>query len=416
MSFQPVGTINTGGTRPRVLHTEQLPDSVTSMTTPDIEVPESPDGAETDTPGEDGLLDRALTDAELEDLTDSEDPPVEVTFSSQDFDVAGLVRRLEAQSILVPRLGTSDPRVDPAGFQRGFVWTRAQMDRFIESLLLGYPVPGIFLVKQAQNRLLVLDGQQRLLTLQYFIKGQFKDKPFALTNVSRDFRGLTYRSLTESLRFKLDDSYMQATIVSTDGSPEVNNAIYQIFERLNSGGTQLTPHEIRVALAAGPLIEYLEGLNNEPAWRGLYGPRSQRLRDQELILRILALYGESDRYSRPLKTFLNRYATDHRELDRSVTSAGDLFKSASAVLMNQIGPRAFRRPGVNQVNVAQAEAIMVGLMRATANNGRVPEGIPRKIQNLQEDLEFVGATTKATADNDSVSLRIAKSEREFADE
>lgn len=195
------------------------------------------------------LLERTLTPEELQDLTEAEESPQEVTFSGQDFDVAGLVRRLNAESMLIPRLGTEDERVDTAGFQRGFIWNRGQMDRFIESLLLGYPVPAIFLVKQAENnRLLVLDGQQRLVTLQRFYSGVHNRKPFALSNVASDFKGLTYNTLPEALRFKLDDSYMQATIVAADGSEEVNDAIYQIFERLNSGGTQLTPHEIRVAL------------------------------------------------------------------------------------------------------------------------------------------------------------------------
>jgi Protein of unknown function DUF262 len=203
------------------------------------------------------VLERSLTAEELDDLTAADEVPVSVTFSSQDFDVAGLVRRLQSEAMLIPQLGSTDERLETAGFQRGFVWTRAQMDKFIESLLLGYPVPGIFLVKQTRdNRMLVLDGQQRLVTIRRFVEGTHRDKPFILTNVSDDFKGLTYKSLPEDLRFRLDDSYMQATIVVADGTTDVNDAIYQIFERLNSGGTQLTPHEIRVALAAGPLITY----------------------------------------------------------------------------------------------------------------------------------------------------------------
>src|SRR5690242_9454654 len=83
------------------------------------------------------LVDRTLTTEELEDLTESEESPSSVTFSSQDFDVVGLVRRLQSGSMLIPRLGLIDDRIDTEGFQRGFVWSRAQMDRFVESLLLG---------------------------------------------------------------------------------------------------------------------------------------------------------------------------------------------------------------------------------------------------------------------------------------
>src|SRR6266851_3900621 len=141
--------------------------------------------------------------------------------------------------IMIPTFGHDDDRIVSAGFQRAFVWTRSQMDRFIETLLLGYPIPGIFLVKQQDRRYLVLDGQQRLRTLQHFYMGIHDGKEFALRNVGERFKGLTYKTLQEDQRRQIDNSYFQATIVDTDGSEESLEAIYQIFERLNSGGTQL---------------------------------------------------------------------------------------------------------------------------------------------------------------------------------
>ena len=125
-----------------------------------------------------------LNEAEQEDLLEAESAPQQVTYSGQDFDVEGLVRRLNKQDILIPKFGHEDERITTAGFQRSFVWTRPQMDRFIESLLLGYPIPGIFLVRQADRRYLVLDGQQRLRTLQHFYNGEFADRDFSLSNVT----------------------------------------------------------------------------------------------------------------------------------------------------------------------------------------------------------------------------------------
>lgn len=360
------------------------------------------------------VLDRALTAGELEDLVAPEVSPVAVTFSTQDFDVSGLVQRLNRGSMLVPSFGFDDPRITTAGFQRGFVWSKAQMDRFVESLLLGYPVPGIFLVKQsADNRMLVLDGQQRLVTLQRFYSGLHAGKEFSLEYVGRDFKGLTYRSMDESLRFKLDDSYLQATIVAADGSDEVNEAVYQIFERLNAGGTQLTPHEIRVALYAGDLIAYLEALNQSESWRVLYGKPSARIRDQELILRVLALYVSSDTYSRPLKTFLNKFARAHRQLDNRVRHAGDLFQRACDALLRGPAGKALRRPGAGQVNVAQAEAVLVGIMRALEAGDLVAD-LEGAIGQLLDDAAFGAATTRATADNDAVMERLRLAQEAFS--
>ncbi len=124
--------------------------------------------------------------------------------------------------MIIPQFGVSSDKVKSAKFQRGFVWTKKQMDKFIESLLLGYPIPGIFLVKQpGDNRLLVLDGQQRLETLRRFYSGVTGERVFSLQNVSPRFKGLTYAKLGEEQQIALDNSFMQATIVTADGSDEV---------------------------------------------------------------------------------------------------------------------------------------------------------------------------------------------------
>jgi hypothetical protein len=352
--------------------------------------------------------DRALRDEELADLIDVEPTPARVTFATQDLSIDGLVKRLNRKSMLVPQFGGQEELVQVPGFQRGFVWSKVQMDRFIESLLLGYPVPGIFLVKQADdNRMLILDGQQRLITLQRFYNGIHEGKEFALTYVGDEFRNLTYRTLDESLQFKIDDSYMQATIVAADGSPEVDDSIFQIFERLNSGGTQLTSHEIRVALYAGPLMASVESLNSGPDWRTLFGPRSKRIRDHELVMRILALYTDSQNYSRPLKSFLNNFAQRNRDVDVVSETRGSLFNGACQAINRQAGPSAFRRPGGSQVNAAQAEAISVATMEALAAGG-LPQDLDRRIQRLLQDPEFLKHTGRATADKDAVDTRLER--------
>lgn len=361
------------------------------------------------------LADRSLTQEELADITESESSPVDITFTTQDFDVAGLVTRLNRESMLIPRFGGRDNRVRTAGFQRGFVWNKAQMDRFIESLLLGYPVPGIFLVRQsADNRMLVLDGQQRLITLQSFYEGLHSGREFKLTNVGSEFQGLTYKTLDEAQRFQLDDSFLQATILQTDGSPQVDDAVYQIFERLNSGGTQLTPHEIRVALYSGPLVDYIEDLNQQTAWRQLFGKPSSRIRDHELILRTLALFIESENYSKPLKGFLNNFAKNNRKNPPFVEEAGQLFEMACTEILDKVGERAFRNVHTNQLNIAQVEAILVATMHGLKDRN-LTNDLPSQIRRTQENSGFVTSTTRSTADNDAVNDRL-KIAREFITE
>jgi hypothetical protein len=114
-----------------------------------------------------------LDQEEIEELEEPDPNPEPVSYTGTDFDVEGLVRRLERGDIVIPTFGHLDDslEIETGRFQRHFVWRRPQMDRFIESLLLGYPIPGIFLVQQADRRYLVLDGQQRLRTLADFYEG-----------------------------------------------------------------------------------------------------------------------------------------------------------------------------------------------------------------------------------------------------
>ncbi len=359
--------------------------------------------------------DEQLTKDELEDLVSVGAEAKGITYTGQDFDVDGLIKRLNNRDILIPTFGHDDEAIKAAGFQRAFVWRKPQMDKFIESILLGYPIPGVFLVKQKDNRYLVLDGQQRLLTLQHFRSGLFDAKEFSLKNVADEFKELTYKTLPDELRRQFDNTFIQAIIVSSDGTSESLESIYRIFERLNSGGTQLTPHEIRVALYAGSFIDYLETLNSNEDWRELYGKKSPRLRDQELILRIFGLINRSDKYKRPLKTFLNDVVSAHRnETGESNEQFTQAFHKANNLLLSTVGRQAFRVAG-GQVNAALTEAVLVGMIQSLLKGHKTdPTLIRGKIDQLKEDAR--DAIARATADESQVNSRIRRATELFIED
>jgi uncharacterized protein with ParB-like and HNH nuclease domain len=224
----------------------------------------------------------------------------DITCFGADYDVDGLVKRMKRKEIYAPP------------FQRGYVWNMKQGSRFIESLLLGLPVPGIFLAKEpATNKFLIIDGQQRLKTLQFFFEGRFnphddKDKSeiFKLEDVQHPFNGLTYDDLEEKDRLRLENSIIHATIIKQDAPLDGNTSIFHIFERLNTGGLKLNAQEVRTAATYGELILLLKKLNGDANWRQIFGKPSVRLKDQELILRFIAFYLESERYEKPISKLL----------------------------------------------------------------------------------------------------------------
>lgn len=281
-------------------------------------------------------------------------------------------------------------------------------------LLLGYPIPGIFLVQQLDNRYLVLDGQQRLRTLRAFTEGVVFKREFSLKNVADRFKGLTYKDMPADLKRKLDNTFIQATIVQSSTTPGALDAVYQVFERLNAGGTQLTPHEIRIALYAGPFVEWLTALSDSSEWRALYGPPPRHLRDQELLLRILALSIDPDSYKRPLKKYLNDFTEEYRECSNLDTQQiEDRFIAAARVLFEAEGMSALRPVG-SAVNAAWTEAVFIGLMKRLEDGAVGFSAVRDVLENLRATPEFVQATARATADLDSVQTRMRLAIAAFA--
>ena len=100
---------------------------------------------------------------------------------------------------------------------------------------------------------------------------------------------------------RIDDSIIHATIIKQDEPSNDQSSIYLIFGCLNSGGTFLQPQEIRVALYHGAFANLLDNLNKNHNWRALYGQKSARLKDLELILRFFALFERRGSYKKMFK-------------------------------------------------------------------------------------------------------------------
>jgi hypothetical protein len=213
----------------------------------------------------------------------------------------------------------------------------------------------------------------------------------------------------------LDNSILHAIVVRQDEPSEDQSSIYLIFERLNSGGTILQPQEIRVALYHGSFAGLLARLNEYPAWRSLYGRKSSRLKDIELLLRFFALYFHGGSYRRPMKEFLNRYMAANRDLNKQSESVlTPLFQGTVDAIFAGIGPRAFR-PFGSAVNAAVLDAVMYGVA-SRLSTGRIVDQTKLKVQydNLLKDASFMAAVTRATADEESVRGRLEAAKGAFA--
>lgn len=346
----------------------------------------------------------------IDDVEDIDEPSTyryRITAYGADYPVDALVKRMDAEEIIVPTFDPERTTGDVKGFQREFIWTKAKCDRFVESLLLGLPVPGIFLVAQDDGRLLVLDGQQRLRTLQAFYGGLLKGRQHKLEKVQEQFVGKSYDSLDPDDRRRLDNSIIHATIVRQDEPSNDQSSVYMIFERLNTGGITLQPQEIRVALYPGRFVEFLRLMNKFEAWRTIFGTKSKRLKDQELILRFFALLHRMDSYSRPMKEFLNNYLGDNRNLSSDdAKQLKDIFQQSITAILKGVGPRAFRPQ--RALNAAVMDSIMVGVARRIMSKGPISDHneLGKAYHNIINNQKFLSAVESATTDESNVRKRL----------
>lgn len=318
-----------------------------------------------------------------------------------DYDVEGLVKRLKRGDIFIPP------------FQRDYVWNQAEASRLIESLLLGLPVPGVFLAKDNESsKLSVIDGQQRLKSLLFFYEGFFNPKEddtrkniFRLKNVQPQFEGRTYDDLEEDDRINLDDSIIHSTIIKQESPNNDNTSIYHVFERLNTGGRKLTAQEIRSAIYIGELNNLIIELNEYESWRTLFGKKNNRLKDQEMILRFFSFYRYLNNYTKPLKEFLNKFNNKYRNpSNEDLKEFSDIFMKTTDLILEIFGTAAFRPDRV--FNTATYEVLMVGIATKIQNKIDVNYTLmASNINDLYSNPDFIDSITRATSDEKIVQKR-----------
>lgn len=299
---------------------------------------------ETDTGESDEDPDESRLEAQLASWLDAPSREVDevqvdeydIVASPNDWNFTTIVNFIESGAMKIPT------------FQRNYVWDKKRASKLIESLLIGLPVPQVFLYEEAKNSFLVIDGQQRLLTLYFFAKGRFPrpkvrgdlrpslaggvisealladDAQFEAFKLqlpklpggsTNRFHGLSYAALGDD-RTALNLRTIR-NIVVKQTSPEGDSAVFEIFSRLNTGGMNLSPQEIRASLYHSSLLDGVLALNHDPTWRKLVGTSSPdvRMKDTEFLLRALALARRVDQFSGSMAGFINSFCNQARSYD-----------------------------------------------------------------------------------------------------
>ena len=367
-----------------------------------------------------GLQANAEPDSESEeDLTslDSAAFSQAVVFAT-DWTAETILRQLEKGNI----------SLNP-GYQRRDAWRPDRKSRFIESLLLGLPIPQLVLaeVKGKKGSYIVIDGKQRLLSLR-----QFAEKPnpaghaLALSSlkIRTDLNGKTLHDMEEDPSLQNDVSAFQnqpiRTVVLRNWSNE--NFLYLVFLRLNTGNVQLSPQELRQALHPGPFVTFAVDRSGQSEGLRKFFQISApdfRMRDVEMLVRFYAFQNFIAHYTGNLKVFMDTTCSSLNEQwqtakDLLVAQAESMDQAIAATFQLFGDDNAFRKSdGVSyqsRRNRAVFDIMVYYFTDPIIRNKAIerPEEVKAAFLELCKDPEFVRSLETTTKSISATQLRLSR--------
>lgn len=307
----------------------------------------------------------------------SDDSIFNISSWGADLSFRELIARYDENALVKPEI------------QRNYVWDRSEASRFIDSILLGLPIPSIFLAKTGDEKMLIIDGYQRIMTVHDFVKGVFSadKKVFRLTKsakVNPRWSGKAFSELTEPEQRRVTNTTIHAIVFVQNAPLNDDTSMYQIFERINTSGRTLLPQEIRNCIYQGSFNRMLIELNHDPTWRRMYGLDNPdpRMRDIEFVLRFLAMddrdFRLEENESISLKKFLNLFMDEYQTAKPEVLGPlGAKFLETLLLVFKLFGDEAFHNLSpkypdrlVPKFNPTIFDSIM--LASSIAMRGRIP--------------------------------------------
>ena len=345
-------------------------------------------------------------DLEFEEEKDEDEIPVEYDIASypSDFTLFGIAQMWEDGDIVIP------------DFQREFVWTIKQSSLLIDSFLCGLPVPPVFFYVDEHSKNLVVDGQQRILSVAFFLEGYFgkestqgKRKVFRLTGLDErsPYYNRRFEDLEDDDQRRLRHAVLRAINIRQLRPEGENTSAYHIFERLNTGGTALRPQEIRNCVFRGELNTQLRNTNQNASWRQLLGKQylDKHQKDVELLLRIFALVGSTALYEKPMKEFLNKsMKVNIKANSKKSKRFFDVFPTVARAVVDTLGPKPFHLRG--PLNVSALDSVMCVLVENYPS--LKSDDLNERYHALLNDRDFEDYTRYNTTDTKTVLDRIEK--------
>jgi Protein of unknown function DUF262 len=298
----------------------------------------------------------------------------DIRFDTRDFPVETIVSRFGQENFFIPP------------YQREFIWNEGDQSYFIESVLMGLPIPIMFLAETSDGTFEIVDGAQRIRTL-----ASFMDNDLKLSDMKKltTLNGFTFAQLPETQRNKFSSRALRLVILDQETSDENRK---ELFDRINKSGKSLTPSERRRGALAGRFMKFLEGCAKKPLFLELCPVSAAMKKRKEPLELITRFFAYSERYKHfvhDVDAFLDQFVRDNRTDFDKVRFQKEFNEMLKFV--KKYFPYGFAKTATATTTPrVRFEALSVGINLALREK---PELVPESVITWLESEEFIKQTT-----------------------
>lgn len=297
-------------------------------------------------------------------------------------------------------------------YQRHFIWDDTRQSQLIESILLGIPVPSLFMATNKDSTWEVIDGLQRLTTIINFVGDEEtidsinpNCKKLKITGLEKlsGINGLMYEQLPKSLQLMLMTRPIRVTVLNDRSDFSIR---YDLFERLNTGGVTLHPQEIRNCVFLGKFNDFIKELANYPAFRNVVKMTSKQTltgSHEELVLKFFAYFQDRNLFVHGVKEFLNDFMKKKSTAFNDKEELKQIFQNTFLNLEQNLPDGIVRGVRKNSTPLVLFEAISIGVADALLAGIEINR---EKLIELLDDGELKKLTTGATNSKSKLLQRI----------
>ena len=308
-----------------------------------------------------------------------------IEFYITEYTVEILANKMRDEEFVVP------------AYQREFTWEEERKSRFIESLLMGLPIPFLFFWEMEDGRLEIVDGSQRLRTIKEFLYDNFQLGELDSLPALSHFK---FGDLSEARQRKVKNRSIRGIVLNEHADEQ---ARFDMFERINTGSKQANPAEVRRGALAGPFMDLVIELAQNSTFEDI-APLSEKLvmerRREELVLRFFAYSDGLEGYKDRPKEFFFKYAKKMNDQFAGNPGLREHYRTKfqdMVTFVYKTFPNGFRRtPAGNHTTNVRFEALAVGSALALEENPKLADSSP-SIEDWIDGEEFKQLTTSGSS-------------------